>query len=35
MELVTGLVAANSATPRMNEKREEPKILKVINVTSA
>jgi len=34
MELVAGLVAAKSATPRMKEKREKPKILKATDVTS-
>jgi hypothetical protein len=34
MELVTGLCAVNNAAPRMNEKREKAKALKVIDVTS-
>jgi hypothetical protein len=33
-KLLTGVGAAKNATPRTNEKREKPKILKVIDVTS-
>jgi len=34
MDFAAGLFAAKSATPRRKERREKPKILKVIDVTS-